>query len=289
MDLMIVGHSSFYLRSGWIKKGIEYIGRDSNESAFSKSNIKAIDELGIGSVMVQSLRFWLNFLDVIKKENKKFVPKRGIERILEIDPYLEKNSVLWLLHSYMMERENSEEIPVIWNCLIGNKNLNVFNEESAEHIINIFLKENNGVVSERSMRDSLSVFIKTYYRDRNLISDPEDNIVSPFVKLGYLKKNSENQYYFRSIEHNEISEYVALYLLMKALNKTNQKEININEAYDHFNKIIKMKFSSYEKIITKLENREILSQDRAAGLQNIHIKKELMENEIIERILESEN
>ncbi|MGL4998962.1 MAG: DUF4007 family protein, partial [Fusobacteriaceae bacterium] len=35
---MIVGHSSFYLRSGWIKKGIEYIAKNPSETAFSKAN-----------------------------------------------------------------------------------------------------------------------------------------------------------------------------------------------------------------------------------------------------------
>ncbi|MBP6281400.1 MAG: DUF4007 family protein [Leptotrichiaceae bacterium] len=290
MELLIVGHSSFYLRNRWIKKGIEYIGKYPNENAFSKSNLEAVDELGIGSVMVQSLRFWLNFLDIMKKEDKKFFPKRGIEQILEEDPYLQNNNALWLIHTYIMERDNKKEIPLIWNTFISNVSISVFDENSAENLIKLKLKEisknSNLKISDRSLKDSIIVFIKTYYKEKNLNVDPEDNLSSPFVKLDYLQKNQENQYYFRNISSTEISEYIALYLIMRKFQKN---EINLKEAYEHFNKIIKMRFSDYEKMVIRLENRNILSVDRAAGLQNIIIKKVLTENEIIERILESEN
>ena len=33
---LLVGHSSFYLRNGWIKKGVEYVQKNKDENIFSK-------------------------------------------------------------------------------------------------------------------------------------------------------------------------------------------------------------------------------------------------------------
>ena len=108
MTELLVGHSSFYLRSGWLKKGVEYIAKNSNENIFSKNNTNTIDELGIGSVMVQSLKFWMTLLDIIERKNKEFYLKRDIKQIIEVDPYLQKNNTLWLLHVYIMARDEEK-------------------------------------------------------------------------------------------------------------------------------------------------------------------------------------
>lgn len=285
MTDLLVGHSSFYLRNGWLKKGIEYILKNNSEDIFSKSNIKAIDELGIGSVMVQSLRFWLIMLDIIEKKDKKYYLKREIEYILKKDPYLQKIDTLWLLHTYIMERDKNEENPILWNLFIGDKKNSVFTEEEARNILIDFYKEKSEKISERSVKDSVNVFIKTYYKDIDLKEDPEDNLFSPFIKLNYLLKNEEGKYYFRNIDNNEIAEEIIFFLLKR---KVTNKQISIIESYDFINGIIKMRINEYEKIISKLENREFVFVDRTAGLQNINLIKELSEREIIELIMERE-
>lgn len=285
MTDLLVGHSSFYLRNGWLKKGIEYILKNNSEDIFSKSNIKAIDELGIGSVMVQSLRFWLIMLDIIEKKEKKYYLKREIEYILKKDPYLQKIDTLWLLHTYIMERDKNEENPILWNLFIGNKKNRVFTEEEARNILIDFYKEKSEKISERSVKDSVNVFIKTYYKDIDLKEDPEDNLFSPFIKLNYLLKNEEGKYYFRNIDNNEIAEEIIFFLLKR---KVTNKQISIIESYDFINGIIKMRINEYEKIISKLENREFVFVDRTAGLQNINLIKDLSEREIIELIMERE-
>jgi len=147
----------------------------------------------------------------------------------------------------------------------------------------------NGIeISRRSAKDTLSVFIKTYYKENNENIDPEDNMYSPFTKIEYLTKNIDGEYYFRNIEYSEITEYLVLYLLIRKLKIKEADVISVNEAYAHFNSIIKMRFNDYEKLISKLECTKLIAQDRAAGLQNIHVIKKLSETEVVERILESE-
>lgn len=283
---LLVGHSSFYLRNGWIKKCVEYVEENKNENIFSKSNIEAIDKLGIGSVMVQSLKFWMTMLDILKKEKKEFHLKREIKYILEKDPYLENKNTLWLLHTYIMERDEKNENPVLWNLFIRNKKNSLFTEEEARDILNVFYKEKNEAISERSVKDSINVFIKIYYKEVDIKNDPEDNLYSPFLKLNYLLKNEKNQYYFRNIESNEIAEEIIFYLLKRRLKIF--KQISIIDSYNYINGIIKMRINEYEKLILKLENREFLFVDRAAGLQNINLTKEILEKDIIQLILERE-
>lgn len=285
MEDILVGHGSFYLRSGWVKKGIEYVNVDNSEDIFSKNNIKAVDELGIGSVMVQSLKFWLFVLDIITKENKTFKLKREIEYILEKDPYLQRKDTLWLLHTYIMERDNRKENPVLWNLFIKNKRNTVFTEEEARDILTMYYKEKNEVVSERSIRDSVNVFIKTYYKKKDLKEDPEDNLFSPFIKLEYLIQNEKEQYYFRNIESEEIAEEIILLLLKRRIEGN---QISIIDSYNYINGIIKMRINEYEKLISKLENRDFIFVDRAAGLQNINIIKDISEKEIIYLVMERE-
>lgn len=285
---ILAGHSSFYLREGWIKKGIEYLKIDNSEIAFSKTKVKAVDDLGIGSVMVQSLKFWLNLLDIIKKENKQYIPKRNIEKIIEKDPYLQNTNILWLLHSYIFDRDNKNEIAILWDVAISSKKINVFTKDELRVQIDIFFKENGITFSKRSVEDSIVVFLKTYYGEIQNEKDPETNMYSPFNRLNYLQKNIKNEYYFRNITSAEISEYLVYYFLYRITRGFKDKAIEINKSYDFFSSMIKMKHYDYEKLIGKLENRDFISIDRAGGLANIIIKKELTEEEIIDRLLESE-
>lgn len=289
MSNILIGHSSFYLRSGWLKKGVEYVLKDNKEYIFSKNNILAIDYLGIGSVMVQSLKFWMNTLDILEKENKEYKLKREIVTILKYDPYLQKTNTLWLLHIYIMERDNRNENPVLWNLLIRRKKYNVFSEKDIKEAVENYYKEIEEKISERSLKDSISVFIKLYYKtEEGDNNNPEDNLYSPFIKLNYLNKTEENKYYFRNIDSEELAEEIIFYLLKRELLNLKKTQITITDSYNYINGIISMRTIEYNKIINKLENRDFISVDRAGGLQNIIIKQDISEKKLIEMILERE-
>lgn len=49
------GHESFFIRKGWLYKGMNAIQQ--NPAIFTSPY--AMDELGIGSNMVRSLRYWM--------------------------------------------------------------------------------------------------------------------------------------------------------------------------------------------------------------------------------------
>ncbi len=55
--MVINKHGSFYLRSGWGTKIIRAVEED--DMIFSPANeLKAVDNIGLGRVMIKALRYW---------------------------------------------------------------------------------------------------------------------------------------------------------------------------------------------------------------------------------------
>lgn len=53
------GHETFFIRKGWLSKGMKYVSQQSDVFTTKESDRKPMDVLGIGSNMVLSLRYWL--------------------------------------------------------------------------------------------------------------------------------------------------------------------------------------------------------------------------------------
>ena len=287
MNYMLNGHNSFYVREGWLGKGYTF-AKNQDEittNLFSKTNINTIDELGMGSMMVQSLKFWLQVFGILEKNGKKWKISKLAIKIFEKDKYLQNNNSLWLLHYNVLNRK--EEKPLYWYLIFEeNKNLNTFKKEQLKDIANILALENNVKVSEKTLKDGVNVFIKTYTYEKTNKYNPEENLFSPFTRLKYLIKNEEG-YRFRNINSNEISEYVILYILLDQLN--NRDKLSLSKGFNIINSIIRMTYIEFEKMISKLENNELIKVDRASGLDNIIFNNNIKKDNILTEILEGES
>ncbi len=293
MKVIISGHSSFYMRGSWLNK-LFYkvfecdINKKIDKAFFSKGNlIKAIDTLGIGSKMVESLKYWLDIFSIVDKKGNILELSECAKIIFELDPYLENKNSLWLLHSNILTKK--DEKVLIWDLAFSSNSTSTFTKESLEKRAEYYCTENRIKYSKKTLVDTINVFIKTYLKDDKNSLDPEDNIVSPFVKLEYLKED-KGVYRIKNIERKNISEYLIYYLFIKKLRSTGiTNQITISEAYDYVNKIVRISYLEFEKIIQTLENEKEICVDRAVGLQNITIDTHrYSEREIIKKILESE-
>ena len=293
MKVIISGHSSFYMRGSWLNKLFYKVFKcDTNKKIdkafFSKGNlIKAIDTLGIGSKMVESLKYWLDIFSIVDKKGNILELSECAKIIFELDPYLENKNSLWLLHSNIFTKK--DEKVLIWDLAFSSNSTSTFTKESKKKRAEYYCTENRIKYSKKTLVDTINVFIKTYLKDDKNSLDPEDNIVSPFVKLEYLKED-KGVYRIKNIERKNISEYLIYYLFIKKLRSTGiTNQITISEAYDYVNKIIRISYLEFEKIIQTLENEKEICVDRAVGLQNITIDTHrYSEREIIKKILESE-
>lgn len=74
-----------------------------NESIFSPNKeLEAVDEIGVGRVMIKSMRYWASALGIAKESKTsqgvllKITPLGKL--IKKYDPYFQNIGTLWLLH-----------------------------------------------------------------------------------------------------------------------------------------------------------------------------------------------
>ena len=67
------GHESFFIRKGWLYKGLH--GIQGNPELFTSKD--AMEELGIGNNMVRSLRYWMQATGIAVEKLTKNHGKRG--------------------------------------------------------------------------------------------------------------------------------------------------------------------------------------------------------------------
>ena len=60
-------HETFFIRKGWLSKGMKYVRQTNGEVFIDKKN-NPMDVLGIGSNMVKSLRYWLQTVGLTTEE-----------------------------------------------------------------------------------------------------------------------------------------------------------------------------------------------------------------------------
>lgn len=293
MKVIISGHSSFYIRENWINKLFykvyeKDINKKIDKSFFSKNNLSvAIDTLGVGSKMVESIKYWIDILGIIEKNGDNLELSENSKIIFQLDPYLENLNSLWLLHSNILTKKNEKVL--IWDLVFKNQENNSFSKESLEKKAELFCIENRIKYSKKTLEDTINVFIKTYLKDEKTLNNPEENMVSPFVKLNYLKQ-AGGVYKFINVNRESISDYLIYYLLFKKIkNQGLINQLSVIDAYDYVNKIIRISYLDFEKIVQELELQDEIHVDRAAGLQNITLDiKKYLEKDIIKKILESE-
>lgn len=64
--IRLKGHEKFHLREGWITKGLYGVQKD--PKVFAGSN--GSDQLGVGTNMVKSIRFWMLAMGLITENQK---------------------------------------------------------------------------------------------------------------------------------------------------------------------------------------------------------------------------
>ena len=100
--MMFNKHGSFYLRKWWPMKGLKAIKEE--RTIFTPQNeLLAVDTLGIGRVMVTSLRYWMSAIGLAEEDrdsNGRVILRRtDLGKIIETyDPFFQSISTAWLLH-----------------------------------------------------------------------------------------------------------------------------------------------------------------------------------------------
>lgn len=273
------GHETFFVRKGWISKGIKYVNRDS--LVFMGANGNPMDILGIGSNMVKSLRYWLQAFTLTVeptsgKRDQRLTPFGQL--VLNNDPYIEEIGTLCLLHYRLA---SNYEDATAWYYFFNEFRPAEFNRDDFVLQLSNYLRIKGVDVSERSLEDDYNCIMSTYVPRSK--SSPEkvraeSNIDCPLGELGLVDIANKRSKTFKKseIKKDLLPPLVALAIIVEQ--SRNNREVKISAIQGDANnigKIFNMSIISLTSLLYKLELMGYIKVIRTAGLDVISILREM--------------
>ena len=112
MPMKFRAHDTFFIRKGWISKGMRCVAE--KPDVFIAHDENPMDVLGIGANMVKALRYWLQVIGLTVEPDKGKRSQSFTELgklIYEHDAYIEELGTLYLLQycNYQIGRASCRE------------------------------------------------------------------------------------------------------------------------------------------------------------------------------------
>lgn len=284
-------HESFYIREGWLYKGLNAIAAD--PTAFVASD--APERLGLGKNMVRALRFWMQATNLAKEASVNRVRQQHLtplgQIILSNDPYLELDGTLWLLHHQLV---SSKDQATSWYWFFNFFAPTTFSRQ--EFLVRLSqwvnlqstdADDGDEAVAAGSLRKDFDCFMHTYLSDSDeRESSPEDQIMCPLTSLGLLSgfrahdddaERTVQRFRLESGLTKNIPPLVFLYVLLKRQEeeRPNQEQVGLNVALRepmNVGRTFNIGMRAFEELAAQLENYDTtyrLQLVRTAGLDQI--------------------
>ena len=278
-EMKFRAHDTFFIRKGWISKGMRYVGKKPDVFISKKEN--PMDVLGIGANMVKALRYWLPAIGVTKEATtgRRIQELTDFGRLVfEHDTYIEEIGTLYLLHYKLVSRP---EVATSWYFFFNIFGLSDFTRtEFATQISNqIKIWDENAKVAPRSIEDDFNCIINTYvprYKTMPSKVSAENNIDCPFGEMGLidiLKKEGKNVVYKKATPPASTFNPWVILAVIHA-NADDRVEIGLNELLTAEKNIGKVFNLDSIDMLDVLHNAELTGElkiIRTAGLDVIHL------------------
>lgn len=273
MKLTFSGHESFQCRHFWLKKGFDFL---SLGKKFSDND--AVVNLGVGKNMVVSIRYWMRAFDLVDSNDQPNDFCKLIFGNNGLDPFLEDEATLWLLHFNLIRKGSASSYAILFNEIRKQK-IEFTREQFIGHIKKK-LELVGGIFTRNTIEDDFNVLTKMYIRNELNPKEVEDSFSGLLCELDLLRsygKKGEEVYYIENSDRNEIPSLVFLYCLLVAnpdsasisLSKLENDDFNLGNIFA-MNKVgITNKLESISK-----ESKFAVFNDHA-GLKELQFKKKL--------------
>lgn len=274
-------HESFPLREGWIEKGIQSISENGN-ATFSKD--QGVKNLGIGSNMVKSLKYWMIASNIIDEGLKTNLTEFG-NALLKYDPYMEKNISWWFVHYFLVSSFNQSPILYyIYNIYSGN---HIDKDNLKQEICEYFTRKEYDY-NPKLVNEDVNMYLRLYFNDNKSLN-PEDNLSSPLSKLNLLDKNINNDGYIKKSANLDSLHYLLVYYVLQ---NTYNDSFEISDIYTREcspYKIFNLDKGIFNQYIVQLKNANLITVNKTAGLNMVYLNKRLTIQDIYEIYGEEEN
>lgn len=273
------GHESFAIREGWITKGL--VAVESNPFLFSENY--GADELGVGSNMAKSIRYWLTTANLIEDHSTKGVTLSEVGRVIyEKDMCVGELFTLGLIH-YLLVR-NHDKLTT-WNVFFNQVDLEDFTKEDLTEVIGNLICEEGKLeeISERSLSDDVSCLFQMYTRDVPVDYDPEEKKISPFIRLSLLKREG-NKYRKNQPDREAIDRLLILVVLLDFFEREEVDSVSIDELMKAYNgpaHIFHLKRYRLVEYLDQLAAEQNITVNHTAGLDMVYKNCDLSSLDVI--------
>ncbi len=282
-------HSSFYIRNGWPTKILIAVRAD-NHIFSPNAELKAVDELGMGRVMIKALRYWAKALG-LTLESKDAQGIVSIETELfgllyDNDKYLQNEASLLLL-----QRELATDIEdaTAWYWAFNEHSKSTISRDEFIDGLHSYLISNGGVVGKDAIEKEFNCFKNTYISDGKFDIEKimEENTIPFFAPVSFLKLIDKDNYEKVKMQAKNIPVEILLYCILKdnfELLKTN-RQISIDDMVEKKGQVCKyfnISYGTFIEMLQVLENKGKIKLYNNFGNRHIEIinsdSKYILEN-----------
>jgi len=278
MSMKFRAHDTFFIRKGWLSKGMKYIQK--KPDVFIDKNENPMDVLGIGANMVKALRYWLQVVGLTEEPNKgkrnQSITALG-RAVYEKDRYIEELGTLYLLHYKLVT--NKEEATA-WYFFFNDFNMSEFSKEDFVVALQGYvMMHDEASIAIRSLNDDFTCIVNTYlprYKSNPNRISPENNIDCPFGELGLIdilnSSKKDKTYRKATPAANSFNPWIILAVIMDQAR--DRDEIALNElltAPQNIGRVFNLDAITMLEVLHRIEKTGEIKIIRTAGLDIIHL------------------
>lgn len=292
MAMKFRAHETFFIRKGWLSKGMKAIKNDA--AAFISKEKNPMDTLGIGSNMVKALRYWLQAVGITQephsgKRLQSFTSLGAM--IYDHDRYIEELGTLYLLQYRLASQD---ELAAAWYYFFNVFNMTEFTRDDFVAALNGYVIEMNGEgAAMRSLTDDFNCLVSTYvprYKAAPGKVSPENNIDCPFGEIGLVDIVDKHRKVYRKVSPSveSIDSWIILAVIMDQAAGANEVSLNdLLTSPKNIGKIFNLNTITMIDALRKAEKTEAIKIIRTAGLDVVRIDRKYTFDECVKKYYEN--
>ena len=277
MVMKFRAHDTFFIRKGWLSKGMKYV--HAKDDVFISKNENPMDVLGIGANMVKALRYWLQAVGLTEepssgRRTQSFTPLGEI--VFTNDRYIEEKGTLYLLQ-YRLASNRTDATS--WYFFFNEFNMSEFSRDDFVAALQRFIQmsDESDAIAIRSLNDDFSCIINTYmprYKVNPNHISPEGNIDCPFGELSLIDMLSKERKTYRKAipSAKSINPWVALAVIADQAEA--KEEVSLNElltAPCNIGRVFNLDAITLLDVLYQIEKIGEIKINRTAGLDVIQL------------------
>ena len=287
-------HESFFIRKGWLYKGLRNINE--KPELFSSRNINPSDILGIGTNMVHSLRYWLQATGLTNEvlsggRHQEFTDLANL--IWKHDRYMEEMGTLWLLH-YKLASNDADA--TAWYYFFNEFSMKEFSKDDFIEMIDLYAQINGNETARSSLEGDFDCLMNTYVsriKSNPEKVHPENNIDCPLGELNLVDIVDKKKKIYRKAapKKGTLHPLIVLAVIVdQAKQNESGTEIKINSILTdkkNAGKIFSLDVITLTEILYELQKLGYIKVNRTAGLDVIKLNEQFTFESMAEAYYES--